>query len=453
MLVIMYLTTFVAAFNENIMNVVLLQISQAFGIGQDLAQWLVSGYMVVASLMCAITGFLMERFSTRRLFFTATLALAVGELGCLLAPSFALLLAFRLLQAVGSGLIFPLMMSVVMTLAPREKLGLYLGIGTACITLGPATGPVISGLVDTLFSWRAVFVLPGIAAAALALAGIKGVRTLNTPQAVKTDAPSIALLAAGLFLFTYGLGALLTSTTLALVALAAAAVLLVLFCRRQFTLSTPVLNLACMRERTFWPGTIITMLSMMVSFSLSVLLPLYYEGSFGTTSLTAGLVILPAIIVNALTSLAGGKILDKRGAMPLLPAGFALIVVGQLAAALLCTNLDLGFAAIIATSVLSYAGVGLVMSPSQTAGLARLPRALEPAGAAVINTLIMIAASIGSSLFIGVMSAVASNAQAAGTAATAAWASGFSVALWVSVALAVVGAIASFAYARLLQHT
>ena len=156
----MYIAAFVAAFNENIINVALHDIMAAFSVSATTAQWLVSGYMIVTSIFTAIMAFLSGRFSTRKLLFFACGCMVAGEVLCLVAPSFSVLLPSRILQAAGSGILFPLMMNVVLSCAPREKLGLYLSLGGACITLGPAFGPVISGLMCTLFGWRAVFVVP-----------------------------------------------------------------------------------------------------------------------------------------------------------------------------------------------------------------------------------------------------------------------------------------------------
>lgn len=159
----MYIAAFVAAFNENIINVALHDIMAAFSVSATTAQWLVSGYMIVTSIFTAIMAFLSGRFSTRRLLFFACGCMVAGEVLCLVAPTFTVLLPSRILQAAGSGILFPLMMNVVLSCAPREKLGLYLSLGGACITLGPAFGPVISGLMCTLFGWRAVFVVPLVA--------------------------------------------------------------------------------------------------------------------------------------------------------------------------------------------------------------------------------------------------------------------------------------------------
>ena len=444
-LAVMYIAAFVAAFNENIINVALNDIMGAFGVGATTAQWLVSGYMIVTSVFTAIMAYLSGRFSTRRLLFFACGCLVAGEVLCLAAPSFAVLLPSRILQAAGSGILFPLMMNVVLTCAPRERLGLFLSLGAACITLGPAFGPVVSGLMCTLFGWRAIFVVPLVGGIAVALAAIKLVRNVGERSQATLDIPSVVLLAAGITAFVFAVGEFSADAVRAAIVVAVSFVLLGLFAARQLRLERPVLNVRPMASSKFWPACVLVVVSMMTTFSMSVLLPLYFEGAYGMTALAAGLFILPAIAVNAVTSVVGGRLMDGHGPWPLLPVGFALIALGQVGVVLTATSLQLWV--VVALTVVAYAGVGLVMSPSQTAGLATLPATEQTHGTALLNTWNMIAASFGPSLFIGLLSSAAAAAGASGATAELAQAVGFSAAVRVAAGIAVVGFAVSLVYA------
>lgn len=446
----MYIAAFVAAFNENIINVALHDIMAAFSVSATTAQWLVSGYMIVTSIFTAIMAFLSGRFSTRKLLFFACGCMVAGEVLCLFAPSFGVLLPSRILQAAGSGILFPLMMNVVLSCAPREKLGLYLSLGGACITLGPAFGPVISGLMCTLFGWRAVFVVPLVGGIVVAAAGVKLVQNVGERSNATLDILSVVLLAAGITAFVYSVGEFSTNLIAGIVTLFAAIVLLGLFAARQLKLEHPVLNVRPMASVRFWPACLLVVVSMMTTFSMSVLLPLYFEGAYGMTALVAGLLILPAIACNAVTSIVGGRVMDARGAWPLLPVGFALIAVGQTAISMTAASMNIGV--VVALTVVVYAGVGLVLSPSQTAGLETLPAAEHPHGTALLNTWNMIAASFGPSLFIGLLSSSAVTAGAAGAATDVAQAIGFATAVRVAAVIAVVGFAVSLVYARRESH-
>ena len=284
----------------------------------------------------------------------------------------------------------------------------------------------------------------------VAAAGVKLVQNVGERSNTTLDILSVVLLAAGITAFVYSVGEFSTNLIAGIVALFAAIVLLGLFAARQLKLEHPVLNVRPMASFRFWPACLLVVVSMMTTFSMSVLLPLYFEGAYGMTALIAGLLILPAIACNAVTSIVGGRVMDARGAWPLLPVGFALIAVGQTAISMTAASMNIGV--VVALTVVVYAGVGLVLSPSQTAGLETLPVAEHPHGTALLNTWNMIAASFGPSLFIGLLSSSAATAGAAGAATDVAQAIGFAAAVRVAAVIAVVGFVASLVYARRESH-
>lgn len=281
---------------------------------------------------------------------------------------------------------------------------------TGCmITFGPAFAPVVSGLMVTTLGWRSIFLPPAVLIVALALMGLVLIRNIAEPEKIKLDGASVVLSAVGLTSFVFGLSLVMASPAVAAAVIALGLVVMGVFVMRQRRIPNPLLNLEPMCNRLFAP-----------------------------------------ILVNAVTSLVGGRIMDKRGSWPLLPAGFAVITVGQLAVCLCAPALSL--AGVLVASVVVYAGVGLVLSPSQTAGLQTLSPEQNPHGVAILNTFIQIAAAVGPSLFIGVLSSVAGLAEAEGTAAALAQAEGFSVAVAAACAIAAAGTLTALAYARKRQR-
>ena len=446
LLITMYAAAFVAAFNENIINVALSDIMTAFSVSATTAQWLVSGYMIVTAVLTAIMAFLSARFSTRALLFVACGCLIAGELGCLAAPSFALLLAFRILQAASSGTLFGLMMNAVMARAPQERMAFYLAIGNACISLGPAFGPVISGLAIALAGWRGIFIVPLVGGVVVLALGILFAENIGERRDVHLDVPSLALLAVGLAAFVFAVGELSSNLVLGLGVLVASVLVVLAFAARQLRLPQPLLDVRPMLNSHFWPACALVVVAMMTTFSMSVLLPLYFEGAFGMTALMAGLLILPAVVVNAFVAMGAGRIMDAHGPWPLLPAGFALVVAGQAGIALVSTSMNVWL--VVALTVVVYAGVGLVLSPSQTTGFAALPAEQGSTATALVLTWDMIAASFGPSLFIGLLSSGAASAAAAGAGEASAQAAGFASAVAVAAVIAAVGLVVAFCYAR-----
>ncbi len=446
LLAVLFGAAFIAAFNENLVNVGLVDIMAEFGIGSGVAQWMVTGYMIVTTIVVTVVAFLQKRYSLPQIFFAGAGVLLVGSAGDVVAPTWELLLAFRLLQSVGTGIFIPTMMASVLAIAPRKKLGAYLAVGSCCITFGPAFGPVAAGFMVTFFGWRTMFLLPAASMILLMVAGALFVRPIAQRQAVKIDLPSLLLSACGLTAFVYGLGELTSNLPLALGALAAGAVLLGLFAWRQGKLETPLLNLKPLRNPHFSIACLLVVVSMMSTFSMSVLLPLYFQGVDGMPALAAGLLVLAPILFNAVTALAGGRIFDRHGEWPLLPVGFGLIAVGMAGAFAIAPTLQT--ALLVGAACIIYAGVGLVMSPSQTAGLKTLPRDMNSYGVALMSTFIQLAAAVGPSLYVGILSTTVVEQTAAGQSAAQAQAAGFASAVLVALVVSAIGFIVSTAFAH-----
>lgn len=453
MLVLFYLAAFVASLNEVVINVALVDIMDAFDVSSVTAQWLVTGYMIVTVVIVASIAYLSRRFSLRALFLVGASCFIVGSVLAMAAPGFEFLLCSRLVQAVGSGVFIPLMMSVVMAVAPRDKLGTYFSIGSCCIVLGPAFGPVISGIMVTLTGWRGVF-LPGcIAFVAVLLCGLRMVSDFAEPIHLKLDGISIPLMVIGLVALSFGLTQVASDAPVALVSLAVGIVFLALFGRRQLRLDEPVLNVRLLARPAFTVACIMVIVAMMTTFSLSVLLPMHLEEALGQSAFASGILMLVPISVNAVTALFSGRILDRHGVFPLLPAGFAVVVVGLILvhAAGALTG-DGSVACLMAASAVAYTGVGLVFAPSQTAGLSTLEKEENADGIALVNVCIQLAGCVGPALFVGILSSGAANAQAAGAAASRALAIGFQDALFVACCVAAVGFVLSCVLVGLMRR-
>lgn len=447
---VLYIAAFVAGFNENIINVALVDIMAEFGISAATAQWLVTGYMMVTTVVVSVSAFLYRRIGLRKLFFIGVALLALGSLFAIFAPTFPLLLICRLVQAVGTGIFIPTMMSTVLMVAPRKKIGFYLSIGGMMITFGPAFGPVVSGLMVTAFGWQTIFLPVLVTIVILGACGVVVVKNVADTETLHLDILSVLLIAVGLVAFVYGLSEITVRPGVAAASAAAGLVILAIFVRRQFVVEHPVLNLRPMTSARFWPAAILVVVAMMTTFSLSVLLPLYFQRSFGMSALAAGALLLAPVLVNAATAVIGGKIMDSKGGWPLLIIGFGIIVLGQVLIVVVAP--EMSWLGVLLASVLSFGGVGLVLSPSQTAGLSTLSRPDHPHGVALLNTFIQVAAAIGPSLLIGILSSQAAAREAAGAAAAQANADGFARAILVAAIIALVGTVVAFFYTRMLAR-
>lgn len=440
LLVVLYASAFLAGFNENLVNMALMSIMGEYGVDSVAAQWLVTGYMIVATIVVMCMAFMYRRFKLRPLYFAAAAFTLIGSVMGLFATSFELLMAARLVQAAGSGIFIPLMMNTVMVVVPKHKLGTFLSIGGCMITFGPALAPTVCGALVTSAGWHSVFAVPLVAMAVLALMALFAVKNMGFSPA-HLDIPSAVLSAAFLCALSLGLVELTIDVPLAVAVVTAA-----LFVLRQLRCEHPLIDLTPMKSRAFWPSVVLTTIAMMGSFSMSVLLPLYLEGGTGLTAFAAGLLMLVPVLANAGTTLLGGRIMDARGEWPLLPAGFAAIAAGFALMAALAPTLSL-LAAFIA-ALLIMGGTGFIFSPSQTAGLRTLPAEMNPFGVAISTTFVQIAACIGPSLYTGIMSTAQAGALAAGAGEALATAQGFSIAMVVAACIAAAGCALALVYSR-----
>lgn len=442
---VLYGGAFLAGFNENLVNMGLIAIMDEFVIDSVTAQWLVTGFMIASTIVVMCMAFLYRRIRLRVLFFAASALTLAGSVLGLFSTNFAMLLVARIIQAVGSGVFIPLMMNTILAVTPKNKLGSYLSLGGCTITFGPAFAPVVCGALVTNLGWRSIFIAPIAVMVLLGVLGFIYVKDLENSEA-HLDAPSVALSGVTLFALSFGLAEIAIDTVLGAISLIIAVAAAMVFVARQLACQYPLIELSPIRRVSFWPAAVFALVSLMSTFSMSVLLPLYLEGACGITAFVAGVVMLIPVLCNAASTLISGRIMDKRGGWPLIPLGFASIAVGFALMAIFASTYSI--VAMFFASALVFIGVGMSLAPSQTAGLRTLPPRENPFGVALMTTFTQIAACAGPSLYIGLMSSSENAALNSGTLETAAVAQGFAVAVCFAAALALASAIGATVFCR-----
>lgn len=450
LLAVFYGCGFLAGFNENLVNMALVAIMGDFSIDAVAAQWLVTGYMIAVTVVVTCMAYLYRRLSMRTLFFAAAALSVAGSAGGFLAPNFLLLLVARLVQAVGTGVFIPLMMNVIVDRVPHGRLGTYLAIGSAMITIGPATAPIVTGFMVSDLGWRSVFLVPLAAAVALTVAGIFVVRGGREPERARFDLPSALLTAAGVTLLCVGLSEVTLRPAVGAAALVGAVLALGWFAWRQEHLARPLVSMEPLHHGTFWPAALLVMVTMMTYFSLSVMAPLYFEEAAGLAASMAGVLMVAPVLANAAASVLSGRALDRWGEWPLLPAGLAIAVTGL--AATIAGALT-GSLAVATTGIFfGYLGTGMVLSPAQTAGLRRLPDELDSHGVTLMSMAVQLSACLGPAAYVGIMSSATASAAAAGVPAAQASAEGFATAMAAALVVAAAGLAIAFFYARFAKR-
>ncbi len=433
----------IATFNETILNVALLPLMAEMNVTAGTIQWIITAYMIVVAVLVPVTAFLIQTFKTKELFLAAMGILLVGTICGACSGSFAMLLISRIIQAAGTGMIIPIMMNTVLTVAPKEKRGSVMGLCGAALTLGPALGPTVAGIVLQFYSWHALFI---ILIAIILIAMIVGsIFLVNVSHVTKPkmDVLSIILSTIGFGGLIYGISSISGAADIKMVAaiFIIGIICLIVFCKRQMSLKEPMLNLRCLKFSVFTMGTLLVMFSMMTVFTMSIMLPMFVQGALGENSFVAAMTLLPATLISGFLTPVAGKLYDKIGPKVLLPIGFAIILIPLFILA--HGNSNTSLMTIIVLFIMVDIGVAFTMSPSQTTALSPLPREYYPHGVAILNTLQQLSAAIGSSLFIGIMSATQLKALNNQVQEQAAAATGFSSATLVLSGFVLVGLILS----------
>lgn len=405
------IAAFIGLLNETALNMAFVELGKDFGKETSTIQWLTTGYLLTLGILVPVSAFLMQRFTTRQLFTASLLFSISGTLIAAIAPIFSLLFIGRIVQAMGTAIIIPLMMNVILLVYPINKRGAAMGKIGLVIVFAPAIGPTLAGVILDRLSWHWIFwlCLPFLLLALLV--GLRFVQNVNEVQKVKFDIPSILLSTIGFGGIVYGFsisGELGTFfITEVLVSVIVGAIALVLFSMRQMNLATPMLNLRVFKYPMYSIALVILLICMMTILSTMVLLPIYLQKVLLLAPVVAGLVLLPGGVINAFMSVVAGNLFDKFGPTKMVPGGLMMVVVSLI----LLRGIDASTSPylIVAMHIMLFVGISLVMMPAQTNGLNQLPRELYPDGSAIMNTLQQVSGAIGTAMAVTIMSITSSG--------------------------------------------
>ncbi|MEU5852046.1 DHA2 family efflux MFS transporter permease subunit [Saccharopolyspora shandongensis] len=411
LIAVLVASAFVMILNETILSVALRDLTVDLGVSTTTVQWLTSGFLLTMAVVIPTTGFLLERFTPRQVFLAAQMLFSVGTLLSALAPGFAVLLVGRVVQACGTAVMLPLLMTSAMRLVPPEKRGATMGTISIVIAVAPAVGPTIGGAVLASLGWRWMFwiVLP-LAVLALVI-GAVWMRLDTETRSVPLDLLSVVLSAIGFGGVLYGLSSIGESSgephlVAPWIPIAVGAASLAAFVARQLRLQRDdraLLDLRPFTNRAFLVALVLGILLFICLLGAgAILLPMYLQAVLHTSAFVSGLAVLPGGLVLGLLGRPVGRLFDRVGARP-------LVIPGALAMALsLCMFAILGpgspVIAVVGIHIVLMAGLGLMMTPLMTESLSVLPDHLYSHGSAILATLQQVAGAFGIAVFITVAS-------------------------------------------------
>ncbi|MFN3865870.1 MAG: MDR family MFS transporter [Demequina sp.] len=442
---VLIVSAFTVILNETIMGVAIPHLMKDLGITAIAAQWLTTAFLLTMAVVIPITGFLLQRYPTRPLYIGAMALFVAGTTLAALAPGFEVLLVARVIQAGGTAVMLPLLMTTVISLVPERERGRRMGTIGVVISVAPALGPTISGLILSVLPWRFLFVFVLPVALTVLVFGILRMRSTNEPRRSRIDVLSVALSAVGFGALVFGLSLIGESAEgdpgNAIGALGVGVAVLALFVWRQIVLQRsdiPLLDLRVFKVRTFSVATGMFIVSMIAMFGTIILLPLFMQNVLGLTVLASGLLLLPGGITMGVLAPVIGRAYDRIGPRPLLLPGTVLVATALWAMSLTLAATTQWWV-LLACHVTLSIGLALIFTPLFSASLGSLPRRLYSHGSATVSTMQQVAAAAGTALFVSTMTAVALTQTDAGATAVDSEASGIRAAFMVGAILATLG--------------
>lgn len=447
MVIVLFACNILASFLQFLMNVALDQVSEQYHVRLSEANLLVLGFSIVAAVVIVMASSLLARFGLKRMTEFGLIMAFIGSVLGAFAWCFPVLVIARLIQAITTGLFFPLINEALLRLSPKGKAGHLLAMDSGVIGIGMAGAPILAGLVITYWGLGALFAIPAVTALVLLVVAHFVVRDIEQRDPDRPiDIPSVLLSLAGLGAFMVGLNEVSRMPLPMAGLMVAGAGMIVLFALRQRKLAHPLLDLSAFKNMSFSMGETLIILSYMSSIYLSLLMPLYLEGVSGFTPFIAGCLLAPAMLSYAVFCFVSGKLLGRFGVWPLIPLGFAVCFIGF---AGLVAGTHFGIIAIIVICMMvACCGIGMEYPAVKSVDLESLPPDVSSSGSSIHSTLVQIAGSVSSALFVGIMSGDVHRLMDSGIAKTAAYDSSFTVTLYLAIAFLVVAVVLSVVYAR-----
>ncbi|WP_228001194.1 MDR family MFS transporter [Nocardia australiensis] len=437
---VLVLATFVVILNETIMINAIPRLMADLAVTERSAQWVSTAFMLTMAAVIPTTGWFLQRVSTRQAYAVAMGVFLVGTALSAVAPSFAVLLLGRIIQAGGTAVMMPLLMTTLMTVVHEHDRGRVMGNVTLAISVAPAMGPVISGLVLQVGSWRWLFVLVLPITGVVTWLGLRQLENVGEPQMGAIDWASVLLAAFGFGGLVFGLSRFESDNLTSPALIVAAGVALIAgFVLRQLRMQrtgNPLLDLRVLRAGTYTKALVLMSVAFMTMLGSMILLPLYLQNLRELSPLATGMLVMPGGFAMGLLGPTVGRLFDRFGGRWLVIPGS--IGIAAALAGFTQISMSMPYWQLIALHIVLMVSLAATFTPVFTLGLGALPQHLYSHGSSMLGTLQQVAAAFGTALVVTVMSARSTTLVDGGADPVSADLDGMRLAFFVSAALALV---------------
>jgi EmrB/QacA subfamily drug resistance transporter len=444
---------FMIMLDNTVVNVALPSIGRDFDTDLSELEWVVNGYALTFGVLMLTGGKLADLLGRRRIFIAGLAIFTLASLACGLATSAEFLIGARIVQGVGSALMNPATLSIIIATFPPRQRGMAIGIWAGVSAMALAIGPLLGGIITEHIDWSWVFFINiPVGVLGIVVARLVIDESRDTSAVQRLDLPGLAVSAIALFALTYGLIEANQhgwTSPLILSLFAVAAVGLVGFVLLEQHQRVPMLDLSLFRNPTFAGANAVMMLVGLAMFGVFLFVTLYMQNVLGYSPTEAGATFLPMTILIVLLAPVAGKLSDHVGSRWLMASGMTLVSVSLL----LDTRLDAGsnFWDILPPLIVGGIGMAFAMTPTTAAAMGSVPVDKAGVGSAVLNSM----RQVGGSLGIAVLGAIIVSyisVEPPDPRAQEQFVDGFHSALYVAAAIALAGAIVAVSTVRKVTH-
>ena len=399
---VVILGTIMTVLDLTIVNVAIPTVGAAFRASIPAVQWVMTGYMLAFATVIPLTGWAAERFGAKRVWLAALLVFLAGSVLAGAAWSIGSLIAFRVIQGLGAGMILPVGQTILAQAAGPQRMGRVMSMIGVPMLLAPVLGPVIGGAIIGAASWRWIFFINLPVGAAAVLAAWWLLPEVRPQRGQRMDLRGLALLSPGIAVFLYGMSEAgshggFGNPHPSIAVLAGLALIALFFWHASARGAAALIDISLLRRRGFAAAAALNLLLMAGLFGSLILIPLYYQAVRHDSPLQTGLLLAPQGIGAALALPLAGWLADKTGARGIASAGIAAAALGTLAYTQVGPHTS--YAYLAGALLVIGLGLGATVVPSMAAAFQALSRAETPRATSALNAIQRIAGAVVTALF------------------------------------------------------
>lgn len=392
------------------MTTALPPVVEYFGVSVTTGQWMTSGYSLVMGIVMPLSAFLVKKIPTRKLYISSIVCFIIGEAISIMATEFEIMMVGRVLQAIGNGLLTSMGQVIILSIFPAEKKGTMMGWYGLAATAAPIIAPTIAGvLVDTV-GWKYIFVYTMVVMVFSLIMSIANFKDVLDVQDLSFDMSSFILSIAAFGGVTLGIGNVGSygiADIMSWLPLLVGVIGSVCFVYRQLGLEKAFLDIRILKNKEYSLAVISSMILYLVMMGGSVIMPLYVQSVLGYSAVTSALVMMPGSFATALINPVAGKIYDKMGIKKLYIVGAVCLFASSAGMYFVTLSTPLAVASIF--NVLRNISIGCMMMPFLTWGTSNVASEKVADASSLLTSLRTVAGSVGSAVFVSVMTYAAAN--------------------------------------------